>query len=161
MGSHIWSPKMGASFCRNHCNSNFSRDFFGVDCRVFVFVGPLHMFWKLKANQMKEFSTKKNLLLRGMLLCVLKYGFCHMISWYELFKLSSFERLMKGNYFMCASSDVRNFSVFSFSIKNYENNMLVQLAMVSQRLICSQEPRFAFVIAGRFMRLFVCGFQFD
>lgn len=52
-------------------------------------------------------------------MCI-KYGFCHTISWYELFKLSSFERLMKGNYFMCASSDVRNFQSFlsiSFSIK--------------------------------------------
>lgn len=35
---------------------------------------------------------------------------------------------------MCASSDVRNFSVFSFHFflhQNYENNMLVRLAMVS------------------------------
>lgn len=89
-----------------------------------------------------------------MLLCVLKYGFCHVISWYELFKLSSFERLMKGNNFMCASSDVRK---FSFSIKNYENNMLVRLAVVSCFNGSFVRKNFARLLSAR---AYLCAFMY-
>lgn len=55
-------------------------------------------------------------------------------------------------------------SEISFSIKNYENNMLVRLAVVSYfngSFVRKNFAYSAFVIACTFMRLSVCEFQFD